>query len=254
MRVSPLDGDNPGGVSDPARACDGRCNRHCWRLRTAQWRALPYTGGVDAPTLGGVSITCTPTTPTTATTLVSFIAALLLLPALAHADATAGGATPSPGSSSPPTALDRCKSMKRRVRGLCHGHELGLNGFRAPSMGLEYRYSIVSVHAGAYTTIVSKNDRGRNEATWFFKAGATLYFLPISLYRQRPSEFYVSASYVRGFNHDWTDRNGVMAELGWRWMVWRGINIRMGVAVLVGQGARSVKVNPTPGIGYSFAF
>jgi hypothetical protein len=158
-------------------------------------------------------------------------------------------ARPAPGP-----RVDRCKAMSRQVRGACFGHELNINGFRAPSIGLEYRYSLVSIHTGAYTTIISKDDRGRNEATWFIKSGATLYFLPISLYRQRPSEFYVSASHVYGFQNDWEGKHGFIAELGWRWMVWRGINLRIGVAVLVGEGSDRVRVNPTPGIGYSVGF
>ncbi len=150
--------------------------------------------------------------------------------------------------------LSRCTDVSKKVRGACFGHELSINAFRAPSIGLEYRLAMVSLHAGAYTTIISKDERGRNEATWFFKPGATLYFLPISLYRQRPSEFYVSASYLYGLTNDWQRKHGFMAEFGWRWMVWRGINVRIGVAALVGQGARGVKINPTPAIGYSFAF
>ena len=53
-------------------------------------------------------------------------------------------------------------------------HEFSINGFRNPSIGVEYRYYRVSVHAGYYTTAFNKG-----EYTNFYKAGVTYYYLPI---------------------------------------------------------------------------
>jgi hypothetical protein len=44
-----------------------------------------------------------------------------------------------------------------------------------------------------------------------------------------------------------------MSEVGFRWMAYKGLNLRIGVAVLAADG-KSLKVNPTPGISYSFFF
>ena len=129
--------------------------------------------------------------------------------------------------------------------------ELNVNLFRNPSMGLEYRRGFMSVHAGAYPTIISKDAAGDNQTSWFARAGLTAFFLGHSWNGQRPSEFYVSASYLRGFNHG--RGNAALTEAGYRWMIWEGINVRLGVAVLLERG-RDVKVNPTPGIGWSQAF
>jgi hypothetical protein len=129
--------------------------------------------------------------------------------------------------------------------------ELNFNFFRNPSIGLEYRLGPVAVHGGAYPTVISKNAAGKNETSWFVRAGVTTFFLPHVWNDQRPSEFYASASYLRGLNLG--RGNAALLETGYRWMVWRGLNLRIGVAVLLERG-RDVKVNPTPGIGWSQAF
>lgn len=124
-------------------------------------------------------------------------------------------------------------------------HEISLNGFRNPSIGLEYRYHRVSVHGGYYPTNFTS---GRT--TSFLKAGATLWFLPVG-HRSNPSSFYLSGSYVRGLDREYTDKNGAALDLGFRWMAWRGLNLRLGVLALQAPG-QSLKINPTPGISYSF--
>ncbi len=126
-----------------------------------------------------------------------------------------------------------------------------MNLFRNPSIGLEYRIGALALHAGLYPTIISKDSSGTNETSWFGRAGVTAFFAGHSFYRQRPSELYVSASYLRGLNLD--HGNAGAAEAGYRWMVWSGINVRLGVAVLVERG-RAIRVNPTPGIGWSQSF
>jgi hypothetical protein len=129
--------------------------------------------------------------------------------------------------------------------------ELNLNLFRNPSMGLEYRWRSVALHGGLYPTVISRDAAGENETTWFIRAGLTTFFLGHAFYGQRPSEFYLSASYLRGLNLG--RGNAALAEAGYRWMVWRGLNLRIGVAVLFERG-HDVHVNPTPGIGWSQAF
>jgi hypothetical protein len=126
--------------------------------------------------------------------------------------------------------------------------ELNLNAFRNPSIGLEYRRGPVAVHAGLYPTIISSDAMGKYETSWFGRAGATYFFLPQSWYGQRPSEFYVSASYLRGLNLD--HGNAALLDVGYRWMIWRGLNARIGVAMFL-ERKHDVKINPTPGLGWS---
>ena len=125
--------------------------------------------------------------------------------------------------------------------------EFSINGFRNPSIGVEYRYHQVSVHAGYYTTAFKKG-----EYTNFYKAGVTYYYMPVGK-KENPSSFYSSLSYAKGINGDYKDKDAAIAEVGFRWMVWKGLNLRLGVAALSAHG-ESVKVNPTPGISYSFFF
>jgi hypothetical protein len=126
--------------------------------------------------------------------------------------------------------------------------ELNLNVFRNPSIGVEYRRGWLAGHVGMYPTIISKDETGDNETTWFAKVGVTAFFLGTSLYGQRESEVYVSTSYMRGLNHG--RGNGALVDVGYRWMVWGGLNVRLGVAALLEPGHRT-KINPTPGIGWS---
>lgn len=125
--------------------------------------------------------------------------------------------------------------------------ELSINGFRNPSIGLEYRYKQVSVHGGYYVTNFTKNT-----TTQFVKAGVTYWFLPVDK-KEIPSSFYAGASYLRGLNRDYDGKNAVAVETGFRWMIWKGLNFRIGAIVLAAKG-EDVKINPTPGISYSFNF
>ena len=126
-------------------------------------------------------------------------------------------------------------------------NEISVNGFRNPSIGVEYHHYQVSVHAGYYTTAFKKG-----EYTNFFKTGVTYWFLP-SGDNAIPSSFYAGASYMRGLNKAYKNENAFAVEAGYRWMVWKGLNLRIG-AIAVGANGKSVKVNPTPGISYSFTF
>jgi hypothetical protein len=126
-------------------------------------------------------------------------------------------------------------------------NELSINGFRNPSIGLEYRHYHVSVHGGYYVTNFTQNT-----TTQFVKAGVTYWFLPVGK-KEIPSSFYVGASYLRGLNREYDGKNAVAAEAGFRWMIWKGLNLRIGVIALAAKG-EDVKINPTPGISYSFKF
>lgn len=125
--------------------------------------------------------------------------------------------------------------------------EFSINGFRNPSIGAEFRVKQMSVHAGYYPTAFKAG-----ENTSFFKAGFTLWFLPVGK-KQKPSSFYAGASYLRGFNRDYKEKNALGIETGFRWMAWKGLNVRIG-AIAVTAKDRSLKINPAPGISYSFFF
>lgn len=124
-------------------------------------------------------------------------------------------------------------------------NELSINGFRNPSVGLEFRHKQISFHAGYYPTAFKSG-----ENTNFLKVGATAWFLPVGK-RENPSSFYAGASYLRGFNRDYDGKNAIGIEAGFRWMVWKGLNLRMG-AIAVAAAGEDLKINPTPGISYSF--
>ncbi len=126
-------------------------------------------------------------------------------------------------------------------------HEISINGFRNPSIGAEYRHKFISVHAGYYPTNFESNT-----TTEFIRTGLTFWFFPIGK-RENPSSFYTSVSYARGRTREYENKNAIMPEIGFRWMVYKGLNFRLGVTGLAAKG-ESFKVNPTPGISYSFLF
>lgn len=126
-------------------------------------------------------------------------------------------------------------------------NELSINGFRNPSVGLEYRYKQVSGHVGFYPTNFKPDT-----TTTFIRTGISVWFLPVGK-KNNPSSFYASGSFARGLTRDYENKNAFMAEVGFRWMVWKGINLRFGVVALAAKG-ESLKINPTPGISYSFFF
>ena len=71
--------------------------------------------------------------------------------------------------------------------------------------------------------------------------------------KENPSSFYSSLSYARGLTRDYKKQNTAIAEADFRWMVYKGFNVRIGAAALAAEG-KDVKINPTPGITYSFFF
>ena len=69
-----------------------------------------------------------------------------------------------------------------------------------------------------------------------------------------PSEnFNKLLSVVNSIGSDYEKKNAVSAEAGFRWMIWKGLNFRIGV-IAVAAKDQDVKINPTPGISYSFKF
>src|SRR5215210_3496775 len=75
-------------------------------------------------------------------------------------------------------------------------HEISINGFRNPSIGAEYRYRHLSVHAGYYPTNFESGI-----TTEFIRTGLTYWFLPIGK-KENPSSFYSSLSYAKGMTRD----------------------------------------------------
>jgi hypothetical protein len=126
-------------------------------------------------------------------------------------------------------------------------HELSFNGFRNPSIGAEYRFKHISFHAGYYPTNFESG-----VTTEFVKTGATYWFLPVGK-KENPSSFYGSLSYAKGTSRNYKDVDAGIAEVGFRWMAYKGLNVRLGVAALAAKG-KDLKINPTPGISYSFFF
>ncbi len=126
-------------------------------------------------------------------------------------------------------------------------NEFSVNGFRNPSIGLEYRHQNLSIHAGYYVTALESGI-----TTKIVKVGLTAWFLPIGK-RENPSSFYAGASYLRGINLEYNKINALGLEAGFRWMIWQGLNLRIGAIALIAKD-HDVKINPTPGLSYSFFF
>jgi hypothetical protein len=124
---------------------------------------------------------------------------------------------------------------------------ISINAFRNPSIGLEYQRKQISIHAGYYPTNFESDI-----TTEFLKAGVTHWFLPVGK-KEIPSSFYGGLSYLRGMTRDYKDKNALGIEAGFRWYIYRGLNLRIGVIALAAEG-QDVKINPTPSISYSFKF
>lgn len=123
--------------------------------------------------------------------------------------------------------------------------ELSINGFRNPSIGLEYRQQRVSGHGGLYLTNFKSN-----ETTRFVKIGATYWFLPVGK-RENPSSFYLQVSYLRGLNRAYKNQNAFSPDFGFRTMIWKGSNFRVGIVGIFANGHKP-SILWTLGISYSF--
>lgn len=122
---------------------------------------------------------------------------------------------------------------------------VSINAFRNPSIGLEYQHTLFSVHAGYYPTNFESGI-----TTEFLKAGVTYWFFPIGN-NEIPSSFYSGLSYLRGMSRDYKNKDALGIEAGFRWFVWQGLNLRIGVIALASE-LQTLKINPTPSISYSF--
>jgi len=121
--------------------------------------------------------------------------------------------------------------------------KLFINGFRMPSIGLEYQKHAFSWHGGMYCTVISKDDHGDNETTWFGRAGMTWW--PLSF-------LFVDASYLYGLNKDYRGDHGFMVNPGLQYLFRNTVALRLGVAALVSPD-HDLKINPTPGIGFGIS-
>jgi hypothetical protein len=130
------------------------------------------------------------------------------------------------------------------------GRELSITGFRNPSTGLEYRWNHLSVHAGFYPTILATGSKGEDQDNSFYRFGVGYWFLPFGK-QEVPSAFYVSASYLTRSNTTVRVTNAAIIDAGVRWVVWRGLALRLGVSTTAADNGLWY-VNPTPGISYSF--
>jgi len=126
-------------------------------------------------------------------------------------------------------------------------NQLSINGFRNPSIGVEFQRNQFSIHAGYYPTNFESG-----VTTEFLKAGVNYWFLPVDK-KEMPSSFYGGLSYLRGLTRDYKDKNALGIEAGFRWYVWKGLNFRLGVIALAAEGQK-LQINPTPSISYSFNF
>jgi hypothetical protein len=127
------------------------------------------------------------------------------------------------------------------------GNSLSINGFRNPSIGLEYQRYRISFHGGYYLTNFTSGI-----TTEFLRAGFSCWFLPLGK-KDLQSSFYTGISYLRGLTRAYKAQNVAGLEAGFRWYVWKGLNLRLGVIVLAGAG-HSIKINPTPSVSYTIKF
>jgi hypothetical protein len=176
----------------------------------------------------------------------TFCIALLLISPVAKA---------APTEDTLPDSSERANEARASYSAV-RGKELMINGFRAPSIGLEYRTGAISLHAGAYPTIINDEGlRGVAGTTWFGKAGVTLWFLPVRMMNNERSSFYAGASYLTDFDKaGWG--HGAQVEAGFRWVVYQGAFVRLGASVLYAPGrtcatddCATFKIRPNPAIG-----
>lgn len=130
------------------------------------------------------------------------------------------------------------------------GNETSVNLFRNPSMGIEKRVDQISIHIGFYPTVVSKNAEGKNENTSFIKVGMSFWYLPWGD-KLIPSSLFSTFSFVHGLSRSYKGQNGFMVETGSRVMIEDHFNFRLGAALLKAK-EHPWKLNPTPGLSYSF--
>lgn len=135
--------------------------------------------------------------------------------------------------------------------------ELTVHGFRSPSMGVELRDHWLGFHVGLFPLIADDGLDG-SRTTWFLKTGLTVYPVRFALGSRRPSGPFASVSLLQGLNNEWnvaesvSQGTGVHGELGFRWAVGQGLDLRLGIGIAAGSEGRVI-VHPTPGVSWSVA-
>lgn len=109
--------------------------------------------------------------------------------------------------------------------------------FRSPATGVELRAKHVAAHAGFYPTILSKN--GARGNVNFIRVGGTYYVRP------QGTTLFVTPSMVVSLDSEW--KHGALTEVGLRGRLFRGMNGRIGIAMLTTTDGL-VRVNPTIGM------
>jgi hypothetical protein len=186
------------------------------------------------------------------------IIVLLLTPRAGAADVDAAPNAADPEHVPMPSHEQDQRSGSARHSAV-RGHELMFNGFRAPSIGLEYRIGVISVHLGAYPTVINEGQSLGDTTAWFGKAGVSLWFLPVQLLGNERSSFYGGASFLNDFEGDgWG--HGAQLEAGFRLVAYEGFFVRLGASALYAPGRScstddcdTLKVRPNPGIGWALA-
>jgi hypothetical protein len=129
--------------------------------------------------------------------------------------------------------------------------EIIVHVFRAPSIGMEVRQGLFGVHVGAYPTVIDRDGDGAHRTTWFVKAGVSAYVLGLAAGSTRTSNLYVGLALMRGLHQGWGWAGFV--DAGFRWAAWQGLDLRLGAGLLVERDGR-VRLNPTPGASWTFAY
>lgn len=186
--------------------------------------------------------------------LSAFALTLLTSTALSQGAPTAPPGTPP----APPTSVAPAAEPPTAVT----GNELIVKAFRNPSIGVEFRHRFVSLHAGAFTTVINEGETGFGAGSWFFRVGVSVWFLPVPLLGTRRSSFYADVSFVHELSGDgWG--SGVATEVGFRLVIWQGIFLRLGATALAAPGRQCpaalpdcdrVRITPATALGWGFAW
>jgi hypothetical protein len=153
-----------------------------------------------------------------------------------------------------PLLADASPELPRGTAAL-NGRTLTVHGFRSPSIGVELSEGSIGLHVGIFPLIADDGDDGAR-TTWFAKTGLTVYPLRLDLGSGRSSGPFASLSLMQGLNNEWDVARsvrrgtGVHGELGFVWAIGAGLDLRLGIGVLVGADDRVV-LHPTPGVSWS---
>ncbi len=118
-------------------------------------------------------------------------------------------------------------------------NELYLNGFRNPSIGVEWRIKYLSSHTGYYLTNFAPGETSK-----FWRTGLSFW----------PTDYaYLSVSHLYGIDGALKNKHAVLFEAGGQLILFEHLALRLGVAVLPFSKI-SAQVNPTPGVSVRIPF